>query len=780
MKPLFAIPQRASKEQTLQLAKKASQSGKKAVTTVKRSGGGLADVIAQIKALVLSKLGKYEDETLLIQDEDTLHDYISKAIQVGEIAIDTETTGLDPLLDKCVGVCLYTEGEKTAYVPMNHVSYITGERCPNQLDAEVLRVELERLNEHSVDVDMFNAPFDIRVVKKHIGVVLKCTWDCYVGARLLNDNERAEGCRNKLKPLHQKYCLDGVGDAFSFDDLFDKVTFDKIPINVGYLYAAHDAKITWELKKFQEKYIYYEPECEFSDRNGMNGVSWTFFNVEMPIIPVVVDMEDVGTAFDLEYTHTLSVKYNAMLEEREKAFHNACYPYLDAINEKRIQGAKLDDPINIGSPLQLAILLYDIIGLDAGTDKKTGKPIRGTGDEILGKLDHPVVGTIREYREVSKLISTYIDKLPNCVNPNDGRIHCKFNQYGADTRRFSSSNPNLQNIPSHNKDIRPMFVASDGYVMMSSDFSQQEPKCLAALCRQAGDPQMYDTFMEGKDLYSEIASKSFNKPYEECREFDENGNKNPKEYKERRTQAKSILLGVLYGRGIPSIAEQLGCEVDKAREIKESVFKGFPAIKQFEEDSLQFAHEFGYVTTVCGRKRRLPDLMLDEFEFDWESGYAPEGDILDFDDFDVEVPYAKQMQYLNKLDRLRGMKKRAEKLNLISNAKKYDHIIIKDNGAKIADATRQCVNARIQGSAADLTKLAMIELHNNEELRELGFRMLIPVHDEIIAECPEKNAKRCAELLAQTMSRAAERVLEMPIKCDVEVTRAWYGEEVKL
>ena len=172
--------------------------------------------------------------------------------------------------------------------------------------------------------------------------------------------------------------------------------------------------------------------------------------------------------------------------------------------------------------------------------------------------------------------------------------------------------------------------------------------------------------------------------------------------------------------------------------------------------------------------------MLDEFEFDWESGYAPEGDILDFDDFDVEVPYAKQTQYLNKLDRLRGMKKRAEKLNLIANAKKYDHIIIKDNGAKIADATRQCVNARIQGSAADLTKLAMIELHNNEELRELGFRMLIPVHDEIIAECPEKNAKRCAELLAQTMSRAAERVLEMPIKCDVEVTRAWYGEEVKL
>ena len=291
---------------------------------------------------------------------------------------------------------------------------------------------------------------------------------------------------------------------------------------------------------------------------------------------------------------------------------------------------------------------------------------------------------------------------------------------------------------------------------------------------------MYNTFMEGKDLYSEIASKAFNKPYDECREFDANGNKNPPECKERRSQAKSILLGVLYGRGIPSIAEQLNCSVEKAQEIKESVFKGFPAIKAFEDGSLEFAKHNGYVTTVCGRKRRLPDLMLDDFSFEWEEGYAPEGDILDFDDMDVDVPESKKQQYLKKLDRLRGFKKRSEKQSLIASAKKYDHIIIKDNGAKIGDATRQCVNARIQGSAADLTKLAMIELYKNQELRDLGFRMLIPVHDEIIAECPEENAKRCAELLAQTMSKAAEQVLEMPIKCDVEVTRVWYGEEVKL
>ena len=179
---------------------------------------------------------------------------------------------------------------------------------------------------------------------------------------------------------------------------------------------------------------------------------------------------------------------------------------------------------------------------------------------------------------------------------------------------------------------------------MTSLRSQQEPKALAALCNQQGDSQMYDTFMAGKDLYSEIASKAFNKPYEECKEFDENGNKNPPEYKERRTQAKSILLGVLYGRGVPSIAEQLRTTVENASVIKESVFRGFPAIKQFEEQSLEMAREKGYVTTVCGRKRRLPDLQLPEYEFKWKDGVSPYEDPLDFDHDSSNMPVPKDIQ----------------------------------------------------------------------------------------------------------------------------------------
>lgn len=311
--------------------------------------------------------------------------------------------------------------------------------------------------------------------------------------------------------------------------------------------------------------------------------------------------------------------------------------------------------------------------------------------------------------------------------------------------------------------------------------SQQEPRSLAALCRKQGDPQMYDTFMSGKDLYSEIASKSFNRSYEDCLEFylDENGNKTDKtnkEGKEFRSQAKKILLGVLYGRGTASIGEQLGCSTEKAQAIKDSVFRGFPAIKEFEESSLKMARELGYVTTVCGRKRRLPELQLDEFEFKWKEGKVQNFDPLDFDnEIDYTVPQNIQDKYLRKLKRCRFN----EKSKIIYEASQ-NGILIKDNGGKIAEATRQCVNARIQGSAADLTKVAMIELNKNKRLKELGFKLLIPVHDEVICECPQENIKECSQLLSEIMSKSAEKILEMPIGCDVVVSKSWYGEEISL
>lgn len=304
--------------------------------------------------------------------------------------------------------------------------------------------------------------------------------------------------------------------------------------------------------------------------------------------------------------------------------------------------------------------------------------------------------------------------------------------------------------------------------------SQQEPKVMTQMC---GDPKMIKAYQEGKDLYAEIAALSFNTTYENCLEFRPDGTTNA-EGKTRRSQAKSILLGVLYGRGVASIAEQLGTTTEKAQKIKDSVFKGFPAIPKFEQDSLDMAYELGYVTTLWGRKRRLPDLQLDEYEFKWKDGKKPNDDLLNFEadeDTDDGIPEETIQKYLRKLQRCRFGQKR--KVFEEANA---EGIWIVDNGGKIADAQRQCVNARIQGSAADMSKLAMILVGKDERLKELGFRLLIPVHDELIAECPIENAKECKERFAQLMSDAAKSRLTIPIKCDVELTKSWYGETVIL
>ena len=541
MAGLFSIPNRNINDSAIL---KKAKSTKKAPTT--KRGGGIASKIANIQAMVEKYLGKYAEETLIIQDEETLIKYIDKCIENRIISIDTETTGLDPMLDEIVGICIYTYGMKTAYIPLNHKSYVTGQKSKNQLDIDFVSSQISRINDSKTKVIMFNAVFDIRFIKNALNVKLECYWDCYLGARILNENEPT----NALKKLHQKYVLKGKEDAFKFDELFKGMTFDLVPIKTGAIYAAHDSKITLEYYDYQKQYIYYESDKTPEDRNGMNGASWVFFNIEMPMVDVNVELEENGVEFDFEYNNQLKEKYHKLLEEREAKFHELCEMYSEEI-ENYSGKVQLESPINIKSSQQLAVLLYDIAKIEPVKDKKTKQPSRSTNEETLKALKNPLADAILDYREFSTIVSTFIDKLPECVNPNDGRIHCKFNTYGADTGRMSSSNPNMQNIPSHNKEIRKMFKATDGYVMMSSDFSQQEVVGMAQMC---GDEEMFKTFREGKDFYAQIASVSFNMPYEDCLEFqvDDNGNKildengepitNPGG-KERRTQAKSILLG---------------------------------------------------------------------------------------------------------------------------------------------------------------------------------------------------------------------------------------------
>lgn len=758
MSGLFDIPgARSSKEADKIIATKSRVKSASVVTT---RGSSMIDRIQLIKQTVDIKLGKYKDAYSVITDRSELRRYLTACAANGICALDTETTGLDPMQDKIAGLCLYTPHNNGVYIPINHESYITGLRLSNQLSEDVVAEELELLNTARTKIIMHNAKFDIRVCKHQLGVTLKCYWDTMLASQLLNENEP-----HGLKALHQKYVLNGNDDGYSFGKLFDGLVFTKVPIEVAYMYAARDPHITYELYEFQKPYLTKgTQECIEQE---LEKVSEVFWDIEMPFLNVAIEMEDNGIAFDMDYQAELSEKYGKIKEEKLQVFYNELAKYQDKIDTYRLNNPvnKLDNPINISSPTQLAVLLYDIIGVGEISRKEP----RGTGEKILTQIDLPICKAILDYRGVDKIINTYIEKLPDCINPRDGKIHCSFNQYGARTGRLSSDSPNLQNIPSHNKDIRKLFVADDGCVLMSSDYSQQEVKVFAELSE---DPVMIQALTDGKDVYSMIAAVAFGTTYEDCREFYPDGTTN-KDGKARRTSAKSIVLGILYGRGVDSIAEQLGISVNEAQSIKDKVIKAFPNFATFEESTLTMAETKGYVTTLWGRKRRLPEMMLPDYQYEYMDGYG------DFDPLDFtatvssEVPYEKVQKY-NRM--LRGAtfgrkKKIFEKINA-----EGVHVI--DNTKKIQDTTRECVNARVQGSAADLSKLAGIEIYNNQRLRELGFKLLIPVHDEYIGMAPRETAKECAKLFSKCMSDAARR-LSMPITTDVEISDRWYGESIR-
>ena len=749
------IPTRSSKQSDLDKLSKITTKG---TTTVKLGkNNSIIDKINLINAEVYKHLGKYKENIEIITNKEQLKDYIDKCLSNGIVAIDTETTSLDPITCELVGVCLYTPTFSSVYVPVNHQSYITACRLDDQISIEDLKMQLERLKD--IKQIYHNAKYDIRVLHWYLGLDFEPYWDTMIAAKLLNENESMA-----LKYQYAKY-IEKTSKEYDFDSLFKGVDFRQVPIETAAMYAATDALITYKLYQFQNQFI---------GTDKYQGLSEVFFNIEMPLIPVIADMENTGITIDTDFAKSLSEKYHKQMDEIESDVYAEIENYSEAIQAYRLKNPsnKLSEPISISSPTQLAILLYDIIGVKP-VDKE--KP-RGTGEEILLKIDLPLCKKILQYREVAKLLTTYIDKLPAVVNPKTKKIHASFNQYGAATGRFSSSDPNLQNIPSHNKEIRKMFVSQEGYVLVGSDFSQQEPRTLAHF---SGDENMKNAYLQGKDLYATIASKIYNVPYEQCLEFylDENGKKTDKtnpEGKKRRTSCKSVLLGIMYGRSAASVAEQMGISTKAAQEIIDTFYKGFPKVKNWMDETVSNAKKNGYVETLWGRKRRLPDMMLPEFEFELTSSKPSNFNPL-FDDFDMEDDSSEKIEYYRKsIYNAYGFR---QKLDIKTKALN-DGIKIKDNGGFISEATRQCVNSRIQGSAADMTKLAMNQIWRDERLRKLGFKILLTVHDEIIGECPAENAKEVAKLLSEDMINSAREKVSVPMKCDAEITRAWYGEPV--
>lgn len=727
----------------------------------------LEEKVRVITELVNKVLGRYRATTVVLYTPQSLKEYLEHCRQNGFISIDTETDhSLDPLTCTLVGACIHTFGHPAAYIPVHHHPLTGKAGTVTEADIKQLFEQCGILQTHIV---MHNAKFDYQVLKCTCDLELPLYWDTMIGARLLDENERSAG-------LKQQYAekVDPSDVNYHIDTFFESVPYEVIDPEIFALYAATDAYKTTALYEWQRRQF---------EMPGMEKLYNLFQTVEMPIVTVAAEMELRGVALDLEYSERLRRKYVAQQEQIQQQVQEELLrlkPQIDAWRKskegqvlvgKKTKADQLDDPISISSPTQLAILFYDILKVKPVDSKKP----RGTGVEELKKIaentGNPLCKLILQSRGTEKLLGTYIEKLPAILNPKTGRLHGNFNQMGTDTGRFSSNNPNLQNIPSHAKDIRLMFSASPGYSLVGADFSQAEPRLLAWYSQ---DEKMIEAYKNKRDLYATVAAEVYNNNYEDNLEFYADGTMNY-EGKERRSFCKSIILGIMYGRGAASIAEQTGKTTEEAQSIIDQFYRGFPKVDQWVKQTREDCRQRGYVEDLWGRRRRLPDVQLPPYSVklmhpeQYDRFNPLLGSVMSADDAGEQLLAKYQQQVAS----LRG---RQDYQKLKAKAAE-EGVEVTSNVAFISQAERQSVNARVQGGSATITKKAMIAVHNDPIMKQLDFHILLCIHDEIIGECPAENAEQAGNRLVELMLQAPQPDCMIPFKCDYDVTTHWYETE---
>jgi len=614
----------------------------------------------------------------LVTTEEQLLEYIENRPELG---FDTETTGLQAHDNQVIGFSL-GDADSCIYVPLTHH---TGQNYTG---------DKSRLNDilNSRKLIGFNFKFDAKHMRVSLGVDIKCVWDGFIAARMLDSSQPAN--------LKERYVMDvdKNDNVYDFRELFGSTQFyeNYDPAVVG-AYGAVDAKKHFILAKWQiQKMEAEEPK-----------MLRMMHKLELPLMHHLIEIELTGIKLDVDYCNTMSLELDKQ-EERIKEEIKAEY-----------------GEINLASPKQLGDLLYNRLRLPL---IDFGKP--STGEDILKRLNHPVCKKILEYRHVAKLNSTYIKKMPTVAI--NGTIYCNFNQVGADTGRFSSDSPNLQNIP-RQKGVRDMFIARPGSMLISTDYSQQEPRVLASV---SNDEKLRQAYVEGKDFYAFMASVVFNKPYETCVKGGANI--------ELRNAMKSVVLAAMYDQSPHTLAEILGISRDLAYSHYNAMMSQCPALKAFRAEKQAFAKKHGYVETILGWKRRFTALHRPDFTCD---------------DPKVEA-------HINTL------KDESTIRRLIEDAGK-EGIQIRDLRKQKIMEIRQVVNSIIQGSSAQMTKLAMINIADDEELKRLGYKILLTVHDEIIGECPTENAEAAKDRVVEIMQGVGEELINLPITSEPNIMARW-------
>lgn len=565
---------------------------------------------------------------------------------------DTETDGIDPLTAELVGMSFSITKNEAWYVPVpanrEEATKIVARFSPTLQNPEIQKIGQ-------------NIKFDILVLRKYGVKVAGPLFDTMIAHYLLNPELRHN--MDYLAETYLKY------KTVSIEELIGpkgkkQGNMRNVPLNQISEYAAEDADITLQLKD------YFEPLLK------QESVEDLFYNIEMPLIYVLAEMEATGVTLDTSALKESSEILSGQLVSLEKEIHE-------------LAGLEF----NINSPKQIGEVLFDRMKLDEKA-KKTKTGGYSTSEEVLEKLrsKHPIIGKILEYRGLKKLLSTYIDALPELINKETGKIHTSFNQAVTATGRLSSTNPNLQNIPVRDemgREIRRAFTAdNDNCIFFSADYSQIELRIMAHL---SNDAHMVEAFVSGEDIHAATAAKIYNVPINEVTS-------------DMRRKAKTANFGIIYGISVFGLAERLNIPRAESKELIDGYFNTYPEIRKYMDESIRVAKEHGYVETIFKRKRFLPDI---------NSGNAV----------------------------VRGY------------------------------AERNAINAPIQGSAADIIKLAMIKIHQRFEEEGLKSRMILQVHDELNFNVYKDEYEKVKEIVLDSMENVIK--LRVPLIADYGEGKSW-------
>jgi len=589
----------------------------------------------------------------LVDSSEALHRLVERLRSVGTFSLDLETTHQEPMRASIVGFSFSPAKGEAFYIPVGHLwgKNLRLEEVKAKLGPILADERLKKVGQ--------NIKYD-KLVLENSGFTLKgICFDTMVASYLLDPSSRQHNLdllslkylNHRMIPLSQ---LLGKGRG--------KISFDRVPISQAVAYSGEDADITLRLKEI------FEPKLKSLEL-------WPLFEkVEMPLLSVLCQMEKNGVAIDGELLGRMSSQLGEKLSSLAEEIYG-------------LAGCRF----NINSHQQLSQVLFDRLGLQRLRRTKTGYSTDVGVLEELAK-DSQIARRLLDYRQLSKLKNTYVDALPQLVNPETERIHTSFNQTVTATGRLSSSDPNLQNIPIKTelgRRIREAFIAGDQEsVILSADYSQIELRIMAHLSE---DKRLIEAFRQGEDIHRKTASLIFGLPL-------------PQVTSQLRSRAKVVNFGIIYGMGPRGLSSRLDMPLQEAEEFIENYFATYPQVREYIESTIERAKRDGYVTTLLNRRRYLPELREER---------------------------SKERSF----------------------------------------AQRTAINTPVQGSAADMIKLAMINIQRELWERELESKLIIQVHDELVLEVPRRELKEVAQLVKEKMETALS--LKVPIKADIGWGKNW-------